>query len=528
MSIRCIALIRVSTAHQDFEGQKKVVIANAVADGYLESEIKVVEAKESAIRLKEEERETLNEMKEIISNNKTIESVYVFAIDRLARKVSVILSVKDYLKDRNINLVFLNPHKMSSLRKNENGELVEDELTSMLLMFLSYGAEMEMKLKQERFKAARETLKAQGKVYYNKTVFGYTRNPKTKEADINEEEAEIIRYTYREYINGMTMQDIYMNLVAMGKLPSKTKIAARGFIWRILHNEAYKGGQSFYNKNSVFKFKAIIDEETFDAAQKKLADNKWTYEKTKFISFGKGLLYCVNEQRIMSPVVHNKCYKCMKGQKYSLNINVIDSLLWLVAQDVYRFIIIERQKNNHELYEEKKKEIGIQIENIDKIISSIEDKERKAFSLYLDGKVSQDIYDEMMIKIKSEKENYLFKKSSLNSELTKYKIQKSEMKNLYGNELNLDDLDDQDKRNIILETINRVNVENIGFRNYELRFDLKSLLAQKQYDNIVFTYQTRQCKIAFRMKEIDTGKEYNMYHIVKNRIGNAKTVFYKD
>lgn len=528
MSIRCICLIRVSTAHQDFEGQKKVVIANAIADGYKKSEIEVVEAKESAIRLKEEERETLNEMKDLIAKNKSVEAVYVFAIDRLARKVSVILSVKDYLLERNINLVFVNPHKMSTLRRNEKGDLVEDELTSMLLMFLSYGAEMEMKLKQERFKAARETLKAQGKVYYNKTVFGYTRNPKTKEADINEEEAYIIRYVYNEYIKGTTMQDIYTNLVSQGKLPHKSKVAARAFIWRILHNEAYKGGQSLYNKNTVFKFKAIIDEETFEVAQKKLSDNKWSYEKTKFISFGKGLLYCVNEKRLMSPIVANRCYKCMSGQKYSLNINVIDSLLWFVAQRVYRFIIIERQKNNNELYENKKREISEQIINIDKIISGIEDKERKAFALYLDGKVSQEIYEEQMKKIKSEKENYLFKKSSLNSELTKYKIQNNEFSNIYGNDLDLEELSDQDKRNIILETISKVNVNNVGTRSYELTFDLKSLMAQEQYNNIVFTYKTNQCKIAFRMKDLKTGQDINMYQIVKNRIGNAKTIFDKN
>ena len=85
-------------------------------------------------------------MKDLIAKNKTVEAVYVFAIDRLARKVSVILSVKDYLLERNINLVFVNPHKMATLRKDEKGNLVEDELTSMLLMFLSYGAEMKYKI----------------------------------------------------------------------------------------------------------------------------------------------------------------------------------------------------------------------------------------------------------------------------------------------------------------------------------------------------------------------------------------------
>ena len=117
-----------------------------MADGYLMDEIAIVEGKESAIKLKEEERETIKEMKSLINQFKTIESVYVFAIDRLARRVSVILSVKDYLTEKGVNLVFLNPHKMSTLRTNENGEKVEDELTSLLLMLLSYGADMEMKI----------------------------------------------------------------------------------------------------------------------------------------------------------------------------------------------------------------------------------------------------------------------------------------------------------------------------------------------------------------------------------------------
>ena len=149
MCKKCICLCRVSTLQQDLEAQREKVVNAAIADGYCNDEIAVIEKKESAIKLSEEERQSLNEMKEIIKDNPSIESVYVFAIDRLARKVSIVLSVKDYLTERGINLVFLNPHKMGTLPKDETtGKLIEDELTSMLLMFLSYGAEMEMKIKK--------------------------------------------------------------------------------------------------------------------------------------------------------------------------------------------------------------------------------------------------------------------------------------------------------------------------------------------------------------------------------------------
>ena len=144
--IKCICLIRVSTTHQELNDQRNAVV-KAAKMNYKANEIAIVEGKESAIKLKEEERQTLNEMKEIIAENPSVESVYVYAIDRLARRVSVIMSVKEYLTERGINLVFLNPRPMATLIKdNTTGRMIEDELTNILLMLLSYGAEMEMKI----------------------------------------------------------------------------------------------------------------------------------------------------------------------------------------------------------------------------------------------------------------------------------------------------------------------------------------------------------------------------------------------
>ena len=188
---KCICLIRVSTEKQMLEGQKEKVIATAISDGYSIDEIAVVEAKESAIKLKEEERRTINEMKEIIEQYPTIESVYVFAIDRLARKVSVVLSVKDYLLEHKINLVFLNPRKMSTMIKNEKGEMIEDEITGMMLLFLSYGAQMEMKIKQARWEVTRDRLRSENKVATGRPMFGY-KKAKDKSVIVDDEKGEIV------------------------------------------------------------------------------------------------------------------------------------------------------------------------------------------------------------------------------------------------------------------------------------------------------------------------------------------------
>ena len=114
-----LALLRVSTTQQDLEAQRKAVTRAIIHDGFTEDDIEYVEKKESAIKLKEEEREGLNEMKELLVEYPSIKAVYCFAVDRLARKVSVVISIKDYLLERGINLVFLNPRPLATMRKNE-------------------------------------------------------------------------------------------------------------------------------------------------------------------------------------------------------------------------------------------------------------------------------------------------------------------------------------------------------------------------------------------------------------------------
>ena len=66
MCKKCICLIRVSTLSQDTTPQREKVVATAIADGYTNDEIEVIEKKESAIKLKKNEREGLREMEEII------------------------------------------------------------------------------------------------------------------------------------------------------------------------------------------------------------------------------------------------------------------------------------------------------------------------------------------------------------------------------------------------------------------------------------------------------------------------------
>ena len=72
---KVIAFLRVSTKGQDLEPQRNEVIRELMKDGFSLEDIVTVEGKESAIKLDEDERKTLNDMYSIISKDTSIRHV---------------------------------------------------------------------------------------------------------------------------------------------------------------------------------------------------------------------------------------------------------------------------------------------------------------------------------------------------------------------------------------------------------------------------------------------------------------------
>ena len=75
---KCILLVRVSTDAQDLAQQTDKVKSQALSDGYTEDSIIVIEDKESAVKLSEEERNGLNRLKMLIDNDTLIDCVYSY------------------------------------------------------------------------------------------------------------------------------------------------------------------------------------------------------------------------------------------------------------------------------------------------------------------------------------------------------------------------------------------------------------------------------------------------------------------
>ena len=87
--MKAIILARVSTAKQSYDEQVNDLIALAIKDGYTKRQIKVIKNKESGIKLDEEHRLGLIELKEAIKNDASINAVYIRSIDRIGRREEV-------------------------------------------------------------------------------------------------------------------------------------------------------------------------------------------------------------------------------------------------------------------------------------------------------------------------------------------------------------------------------------------------------------------------------------------------------
>ena len=519
---KCICLMRVSTEQQKLEGQKEKVISAAISDGYQLEEIAVVEGKESARKLGEEERETLNEMKRIIAQYPTIESVYVFAIDRLARKVSIVLSVKDYLLKNNINLVFLNPHKMSTMRINDNGEKVEDELTGMMLMFLSYGAEMEMKIKLARWNAAKEIMRSNNKLASGRPMFGY-KKAADKSVVLDEVNAEVVRNLYLEYVGGkISMFDLYKKYVAKGVFRERTKGTAKQTILRILSNTAYYGDYSSADKVKNIKYPPIVTKELWDKARD-LAKSRGTTFKLhhKNVYYGKSIVRLMNTGKILQVHITNVCYKSFDDIPANININAIDSLLWMTTCKLQVLRLGMLQSSRQYNYKKEIAENEKKINNLNKLLDTIYDKEKKAFDMYLAGKVNENIYDDIMLTIHNDKSMWEHEIAKLEYEITQYRMssnEKGEKPKVTQRKLAM--MEDEDRKKLIDELIKEVQATKKADGSFDIKIIPNDVRLAATYNELFLnpTYHYYVRGGVMHLFEINDDMQIEISDIIEKRI----------
>lgn len=370
--------------------------------------------------------------------NGDIDMIITKSISRFARNTLDTLKYVRKLKEVNV-AVFFEEENINTLTMD--GEL--------LLVILSSVAQQEVENISANVKKGLKMKMQRGELVGFQGCLGYDYNPDDKSISINEEEAEIIRYIFKRYLEGAGGSVICRELENLGyKTPrGKSKWSATTVLG-IIKNEKYKGdilmGKTFtvdpiskrrldnYGEEDKFYIKdhheEIISVEDFDKAQEirlKRAKNRNTVvskdgkrEKYSRKYAFSSLLECgfcganLSRRSWHSKTEYNKTmWQCVvgtkKGKKFcpeskgieeeAIEKAFVESYRQLTSnnQDIVdEFLLrVEATLNDNSLEKSIKK--------LDKEVSSLLLKQDSLVDLRLENKIDEKIYEEKYVSLQN-------------------------------------------------------------------------------------------------------------------------------
>ncbi len=268
-------------------------------------------------------------------------------------------------------------------------------------------------------------------------AYGYQYNPDTKQVDVNEEEAEVIRKIYHWVVeDGMTTYGIAKQLNVLG-IPTRYAKDKRGIrgrntanVWdpsricNMVHNTAYKG-QWTYGKRSknkltdpiVTECPSIVDAETWEKAQVKLRENRlWSDRNSKRVYPLRGLIKCelcghsycggCYNTKARGEVRTYRCdrnglrggKKCEGCKSATIPAELLEDLVWQHISDFVRKPKTVRKMIEKRLHSQKTDDCKAEIDDLEKRMREFTESEIRVLRLYADPKnrFSKEALDSQM------------------------------------------------------------------------------------------------------------------------------------
>lgn len=336
---KAIILSRVSTQAQDLDQQTQVIVNEAIKEGFTMSDLIVIEDKESAIKLSEEERRGLNRMKQAIIEDPTITHVFIYELSRLSRRQLVLFSIRDFLLKRNIQLICCTPY----FRMLEDGKL--SQTANLMFSIFSSLAESEMELKKERMMRGRKHNAANGRNSGHKLILGYAEL-EDKTIIVDEEQAAIVKKIFEMYASGLySLERLCAKCSKMFVVDDPKQFTKQRMRW-LLTNENYCGST---------EYPAIINRKLFDdcreAAKKNTSSAKHTYEdkailkRIIFDDKGRHLTY------VRSNFVER--YINVEHGSPSMNREQIDDAVWNLTKMLHKNYVENKEIIRERLLKER-------------------------------------------------------------------------------------------------------------------------------------------------------------------------------
>lgn len=198
--------------------------------------------------------------------------IVVYMFDRFARNRRDSIMYKEMLKEEGIKVL----SALEPIAEDEGGEFYE--------MFLEWNAEKYSKRLSKRVRDGLDISAANGSYCGGTLIYGYKlenepipckANKFYKKVVINEEEAELVKLAFNYYNKGYTKKQIADILNEQGYRIKGKLLKGKSFD-KWLTNQKYTGTFTFGGRECSNMYPPIIDKETFDAVQERLAKNRYT------------------------------------------------------------------------------------------------------------------------------------------------------------------------------------------------------------------------------------------------------------
>lgn len=384
-----------------------------------------------------------------------IDVVLTKSISRFSRNLVDTLQYVRLLKEKGVAIIFEKENINTLSMESEMALALLSTLAQNEVESLSANVKMGIKMKMKR-----------GELMGFNGCLGYDYHPEDKSISVNEEEAEVVRYIFDQYIQGYGAYTISRQLKKLGKKNKKGNVKwTDSGVLGIIKNEKYKGdlllGKSFtvdpiskrrlenMGEEEQYYLKKhhepIVSEEIWDKAkeirEERYRINNTVVDGTRMKATRKFALSSMCEcgfcgkylsRRSHNQDTHNKkpVWKCTTATKSGIdkcsNSKAIDEV---IIENAFLEMFNLLADNFDDVLESVLKSVeeticndesAAKLSRIDKSLSVLESKRKKLTDMLLDDKITKEAYDEkyddITRKIKQEKEERSLYASNVNAQ----------------------------------------------------------------------------------------------------------------
>ncbi len=350
------------------------------------------------------------------------EIVVVSRLDRLARKLRLLLELEETLKDNDVSLY--------SIRENID---TSSAIGRAVFQVLGLTAEWEREAMIERTRGGRLQRYKEGRWGPGNVLYGYRYNRETKKLIIDQERAKVVRRIFDLYSLGKSMTAICNILNAEG-IPTRTNRAKgwhSGAVRDIIVNPSYKGRQLLGRNSHISRLRKgtpekiievsippIVDSSLWEAAQRRLSTNKHVYPARVNPYLLQGLVSCGEcLHTFRSEITHGRRYYSCTGRlkrahvdgSQRCNVPRLDAD-WLEGQVWSRIeTILNDPKKLEQLLSDtierlriRVTELETRIRPIDEQLSKLADNKRRLAEGWVAGALGREWVEAERLRIEKE------------------------------------------------------------------------------------------------------------------------------